>query len=832
MSNKRRVQKRKKPLKGQPRHKAITVNTPPRSPHIMATIKGIITAAHDLYQKGNYVQAEENYRKILDIDPKHVVALNNLALIHYQTGRGNEAIALWQMVITIKPTFADAYNNLGNAFKDHENNLPEAIKFYQQAVVIKPTYVSAQYNLGLALFAFGQLESAMVAYQKVIRMDSKHCGAYCSLGDVLSQQGMLAEAIATYQKVLTIDPNHAVAYNNLGIALVQLNQLDEGISVYQKALALKPDFAEVYNNLGNALRENGQLTQAIRNYQNGLGVKPDFIELYLNLGNALIADNRLEEAIGNLQMALNLKPDCLEALIAMYSGFDMYGKIEEAVAVLKKILAITPYSTKHCVRLADLSQELGDYQLAREIYQQALVLENSASTIIRNAMVLPVIYPSKEALLQEKHDFEQRINALEKQQLAIEDPFAEGCLTSFYLAYQGFNGRQLQKKLANIYLQACPGLAWTAPHCQNTAPTTQSKLIRIGFISAFFNNHTIGKLNRGIIRHLSRDSFETFVLRLPGKEDAQSRIIDTAADHVIHLPQKLSEARALVAAQQLDILFYLDIGMDCFTYFLAFSRLAPVQCVTWGHPVTTGIPNMDYFLSSIDLETENAQDCYTEDLVLLECLPTYYYFPDCTNISVIDRSRFNLPSNSNLYVCAQSLFKLHPDTDAVLGNLLRRDPAGRILIIEGRGPWTQLLSARLQRTFPDVVQRVCFLPRLNQQEFFGLLKMAHVLLDTPIFGGGSTSFESFAIGTPVVTWPHHQLMAGRVTYACYKYMGVMDLVAHNAEEYIDIAFRLANNKIWRDKITTQIQEKSLVLYENRQLIAELEVFFRKVVVTQ
>ncbi len=40
----------------------------------------------------------------------------------------------------------------------------------------------------------------------------------------------------------------------------------------------------------------------------------------------------------------------------------------------------------------------------------------------------------------------------------------------------------------------------------------------------------------------------------------------------------------------LDILFYPDLGMTPLTYFLAFARLAPVQCVSWGHPVTTGIP--------------------------------------------------------------------------------------------------------------------------------------------------------------------------------------------------------------------------------------------------
>ena len=64
------------------------------------------------------------------------------------------------------------------------------------------------------------------------------------------------------------------------------------------------------------------------------------------------------------------------------------------------------------------------------------------------------------------------------------------------------------------------------------------------------------------------------------------------------------------------------------SYALAFSRLAPVQCVTWGHPVTTGIPTLDYFISSDLLEADGAEDHYTERLVRLKTLPIYYYRPE------------------------------------------------------------------------------------------------------------------------------------------------------------------------------------------------------------
>ena len=65
--------------------------------------------------------------------------------------------------------------------------------------------------------------------------------------------------------------------------------------------------------------------------------------------------------------------------------------------------------------------------------------------------------------------------------------------------------------------------------------------------------------------------------------------------------------------------------MDIRTYFLAFSRLARVQCVTWGHPDTTGIPNMDYFISSNLIEPKEADEHYSEKLQRLNVLPTFYH---------------------------------------------------------------------------------------------------------------------------------------------------------------------------------------------------------------
>src|SRR5262249_18408687 len=140
-------------------------------------------------------------------------------------------------------------------------------------------------------------------------------------------------------------------------------------------------------------------------------------------------------------------------------------------------------------------------------------------------------------------------------------------------------------------------------------------------------NHTIGELFRGTIAQLDRKTFALTVGALGRAHDATTQFLQTHADTYLELSPNLPAAREQLAAQALDILVYPDIGMEEWSYSLAFTRLAPVQCVLWGHPVTTGIDTIDYFLSSELLDVPEAQTHYTETLVRLPTLPVYYYRP-------------------------------------------------------------------------------------------------------------------------------------------------------------------------------------------------------------
>jgi predicted O-linked N-acetylglucosamine transferase (SPINDLY family) len=232
---------------------------------------------------------------------------------------------------------------------------------------------------------------------------------------------------------------------------------------------------------------------------------------------------------------------------------------------------------------------------------------------------------------------------------------------------------------------------------------------------------------------------------------------------------------------------------------------------------------MDYFISSRWLETDKADEHYTERLVRLANLGTYYYRP---RLSQPRRARefFGLDDHQHVYLCPQTLFKLHPEFDPLLGEILRRDPRGTLVLLEGRQPqWTQLLRDRFERTMPDVASRVRFLPGQSSADFLQLNAVADVLLDPPHFGGGNTSYEGLAVGTPIVTLPGPYLRS-RITLAMYRKMGVMDCVASSNEDYVNLAVQLGSEPEARRAMSAKIFQASDVLFEDPAEVREFERF--------
>jgi predicted O-linked N-acetylglucosamine transferase (SPINDLY family) len=396
-------------------------------------------------------------------------------------------------------------------------------------------------------------------------------------------------------------------------------------------------------------------------------------------------------------------------------------------------------------------------------------------------------------------------------------------LTPFFLAYQGKNDVHLLSRIADLLLKACPALGYTAPHCAEPLPEIKERRIELGFISSYFGReHIINRSVSGLIAKLPRDRFRVTLLHLDGPH-AEILTALQDGDRLVKVPFTLAAAHERIAAEKLDILFYTDLGLEPWTYFLSFARLAHLQCTCGGHPVTSGVPNVDYYISSSVDEVAHAQEHYRERLVLLPDRPVCY-FPAAVPELHKTRADFGLSDERHLYLCPVMPFKLHPAMDQIFGRVLRADPQGELILMttEQEEIW-QRLQARLARNLPDLTARIRYLPRQPLPEFIALLRLVDVILDTVAFGGGTTSLEALAVGTPIVTLPG-ELMRQRCTYAMYHSMGYYDCVAHDVDDYVRLAIEIAQQPERRAAIKQQILSRNQSLFGQEAGIHEVSQF--------
>lgn len=660
-----------------------------------------------------------------------------------------------------------------------------------------------------------------------LRREMARKGGAPALGPLLDegmrhhQAGRLAEAEALYRRVLAADPAHADALHMMGLLALQAGRAEEAVRLIAPVARRFPNTPELQSNLGNALRALGRLEEADASYRRALALRPDFVEALNNRATVLDALGRADEAEPLLGEALRLRPDYVEAWNNLGGVRRSQGRLADAAASYRKALALRPAYPQAHGNLGQALFAMGEADACVVHFDAALRLRPQPALEVMRAVALPAIYDSAEDLRRRRAHWVAEVERLESS-LPAASLAAENLGTpSFFLAYQGEDDRPLVERLARLYLRLGPGLAWEAPHCARPEPL-DGRRIRVGVVSRYLRRHTIGKLYRGLLRGLDRERFETVLFHF-GRVDEEAAAIAGEADRAVPLAGPVRAMAERVAAERLDVLFYPDIGMEPTTYFLAFARLAPLQCVSWGHPVTTGIPNVDLFISSDLVEPEGAEAHYRERLARLPVLPTCYQPPPFDLPG--DRAGFGFAEGERVYACPQSLFKMHPDFDAVLAELLRRDPRGRLVLIEGSyAAWTERLRARLARGMPDVCDRVTVLGRLGEDRFLRLLATADVLLDPLHFGSGNTAFEAFAVGTPLVTLPG-AYMRGRVTLGCYRQMGLDDCVARDPAEYVEKALRLASDAAWRQQVAGDIRARRHRLYDDATAVREVERVF-------
>jgi protein O-GlcNAc transferase len=643
------------------------------------------------------------------------------------------------------------------------------------------------------------------------------------------REGRLDAAVFEYERAITRAPDYVQAIDSLGIALAGLGRYRDALRRFQDVIRLKPDSPSGYNNTAAVLFLLHDPAGASEQLRLALQRDPGNLVILCSLSGTLVDLGNSGEALAFARRAVELHPDSVEAQLALGTALAAAGDYAAAAAVERAAIAVDPDHSRAHANLGNALLELDEIDAARAAYTRAMELGASPGLRLRRTVTTPAIMDSVEQIDAVRRQLGRELDELLEHPVAIGDPLADIGRTNFYLAYHGRSNRSLHEKFAAVCARANPALEYLAAHCRDYAGP--GRRIRIGFISKFFFDHSIGRTSLGLIQQLDRSRFEAICLFVPPRrDDAMSRAIAAGADEPVLLPPDLAGARRLIEDLRLDVLFYQDIGMEPFTNFLAHARLAPVQCVSFGHPDTTGIPAMDYFVSSALFELAGAEADYSEKLHLIADVGTlaYYCRPHCDQ-ALFSRRGLGLAPELRLYFCPQALFKIHPEFDVMLRRILASDANSRLLLLEGTSPaWSNRLRKRFAGTLGEQLHKVIFLPRVGSREFTSLLGVADVVLDTPYFNGMNTSLQAFATGRPVVTLPT-RLQRGRHTSGMYKCMGLDRAIADTPDHYVDMAVRLAGDEKERRSLSEMIGERAGCLFEDGRVVSGFEAFFASAV---
>jgi tetratricopeptide (TPR) repeat protein len=297
--------------------------------------------AFAFHQAGRLADAEPLYREILDVAPAHFDSLHMLGVLHLQTQRNAEALALITRAVAVNPASATALNNQGNALRVL-GRYDEALVSYERALAADASYIEAIKNRGDVYQILGKHTEAIACYDQALSAMPQHAEALNNRGASLQHLKKIDEALADYERALLFNPRHILALKNRGKALAALGRHEDALKTFAQALTIDANAADTYAYMGGALRALKRTQEAMEACDKALSLNPNEPQA-LNVRGALLRDmHRCPEAIACFDKAIALKPDHIEAIVNRGTALHELGRAEEAITAFDHALAINP----------------------------------------------------------------------------------------------------------------------------------------------------------------------------------------------------------------------------------------------------------------------------------------------------------------------------------------------------------------------------------------------------------------------------------------------------------------------------------------------------------
>jgi predicted O-linked N-acetylglucosamine transferase (SPINDLY family) len=568
---------------------------------------------------------------------------------------------------------------------------------------------------------------------------------------------------------------------------------------FDAALAIDGLQADTYVNRGVALQRLERLSEAIASCDQAIALDPFYVLAHTNKAAALEDQGKHQEALASYDNSLKVQPTS-DAWWGRSTVLQLMKRFDEALFALKQAYALEPSRPYLQGAILNLKMQVGDW-------------DNFAQ------------------------DCELVLKGVDKG-LAVAMPGCTLLLPS--------NSEQ-QRRAAEIYTRdKFPAQPAPPPH--RPPPAEEAKAggeeeregaaragakpkTTIGYFSCDFHNHPLSQLTAGLFEHHDRDDFTVFGFAFGARRDDEyARRIARAMDRFIDI-SSMSDQNAASLSRSLGVDIAVDLtGLTFSTRLGIFAhRAAPVQATYMGYPATTGCSFIDYVIADeVVIPTEDAR-FFSEQPVHL---PVSYYVHDSKRPPVEEprsRSAYGLPEQAFVYCCFNNCAKLTPDVFAIWMRLLRRVHGSVLWLLADNASFVRNLRKRAQASGVDP-ERLVFAERAELREYLSRQRHADLALDTFYYNGHTTTSDALWAGVPVVT-RKGATFAGRVAASLLQAIGLPDLITHTAEEYEELAVRLATERELLDSIKRRLvrNRSTSSLFDTAAFARNLEAAYRTMV---
>ena len=717
-----------------------------------------------------------------------------------------------------------------NACRKHqEGDLNSAVSLYQQSVQADPNIHAAWRNLGALLRQQGKTQESRHCTEQALRLDRSDGSLWGNYGNVLRDQGLLEESCKAFREGLQLNPNATGLLQGLAISLGQNGDHRQVVElltpVADEALteADKGDNAlsELLLELGNAHHALGEKERALQRWREGThgaeGEKRLFIGL--NIAQVLCGDKQFKQAAALCQELEPLFPANENLVYAQGVIARGTGDLELAAQLFEKALERNPEYPICLNTYGLLLRDIGRTHQSRHCFEQALRHDPNFGAAMNNL----------GSVLKDVARYDEALVWLRKGAEALSDNPAAHSNVLFTLV--GYELEPASERLAEAQRFADKFGQHPFERWQDRIPDPNpQRRLKIGLISPDFCRHAVSYFVEPLLEQWDRQKLEITLYSCGEHFDDYSARLQAKADRWVNLLGHSDEACITqILHDEIDILIDLAGHTAGNRLALFGAKAAPIQATYLGYYGTTGLPQIDYWLTDAMLhppENDHIDLCSEERWRLDRCYVSYrplptappVQAPPCLKTNIITFGSFN-----------QSR-KITPRTASNWMAVLNAVPNSKLLL-KSKNLGEEVERQRVASLFkemgltPERLELRGHSPSL--EEHLASYNDVDIALDTFPYTGCTTTADALWMGVPVLTVAGES-MVSRQAAAVLKGVGCEQWICSNEREMVEQALFLAKDhkRLQQLRLKQRHQFTQSDLLDHAGLAISLEDAFR------